>query len=64
MAKKKLEVEKVIKEKYLGKKYRIFYDTKPEGLEEQVDTMIAKSWRIAGGMSVNSKGFYQAMCKG
>ena len=56
--------KKNTEEKYVGKKYRIFYDTKPEGLEEQIDAMIAKSWKVSGGIAVNSKGFYQAMFKG
>jgi hypothetical protein len=62
MAKKKIEKEEA--PKYQGKKYRIFFDKTPEGLEEQIDAMIAKSWRVAGGVAVNTKGFYQSMTKG
>lgn len=49
---------------YLGKHYRVCVAPTVEDLAKEVDSMIAKSWRIAGGVAVDSKGFYQAMCKG
>ena len=62
MAKKKLEVKK--EDLYLGKHYRVCVAGTPEELAKEVDSMITKSWRIAGGIAVNTKGYYQAMCKG
>jgi len=49
---------------YLGKHYRVCFAATPEDLAKEVDSMITKSWRIAGGVTVNTKGFYQSMCKG
>ena len=64
-AKKRAKAKpKIIEEKYIGKNYRIFFSDTPEGLEQQIDAMIAKSWRISGGIAVNTHGFYQSMCKG
>lgn len=55
---------KPVEPKYLGKHYRVTFAPTVEELAKEVDSMIAKSWRIAGGVAVDSKGFYQAMCKG
>ena len=67
MAKKRnptVKKETVKPEVYLGKHYRVCVAATVEDLAKEVDSMVTKSWRIAGGVAVDSKGFYQAMCKG
>jgi len=59
MAKKKATPKPKVA--YEGTHYRILFAKDYEDLERQMDKMIGKSWKISGGLAVNTQGFYQAV---